>query len=195
MYKSLGLILLAGLVSGLFLGCEPKEKGYGQGVAVAPGQELGIGSRFADFQFVDQNGITRTLLSIRGQFTILTFTECAAQYNPSISQIASFVGKNSGWRVRVVGIDIVWSPQGCALGTMCKIFPTSPDSPNFLAVCDEGNIIRPKYGVKKSGRYFVINNLGKIVDKGSLNDIEGLKSKLTTMIDDYVASEQSSWQD
>jgi len=173
------------------LGCaEQKTETVNSGIVSPPQAELPIGARLVDFQFVDQDGKTQTLVSVRGQFTILAFTACKTEYNPAISHLADLVDQKSNWRVKVVGIDVFWSSREiCVPGQMCAALP-SMGNPRFFAVCDSGKVVRDKYGVIESGRYFIIGPNGKIRAKGCIKDIDDLRSTLTHLIDEYMTEQE-----
>jgi cytochrome oxidase Cu insertion factor (SCO1/SenC/PrrC family) len=182
--SALGLLTLA-----LLVGCAQETKLVNSGTATSPDCELNCGARFVDFQFCDDQGKTNSLKNVKGQFTVLAFNSCDEDYNPALTHLVDFVGEKSNWRVRVVGVDIFWTPEGCVSTLQCAALPTFGNE-NFLAVCDGNGTIRKSYGVQNSGRYFIIDPNGKIVAKGELQNIECLRAILDNLIDDYLKEQE-----
>jgi hypothetical protein len=174
----------------MLAGCAEHSSELNTGTARGLGDELTIGSRFADFEFTDDQCKTRSLMAFRGDFTIIAFTSCDQDYNPALTHLADFVEERSNWRVRVVGVDVFWTPQTTSSGQICLALPEF-GNPNFVAVHDRSGVIRNRYNIRETGRYFVIGPLGKIVAKGNIQDIEELNATLNELVDEYQKEQEA----
>jgi peroxiredoxin len=168
-------------------GCAEQTSQLDTGTVLSPGEELTIGSRFADFEFTDNQCKTRSFTSFRGQFTIIAFTSCDQEYSPAVTHLADLVAEKSNADVRVAGVDVFRTLQATDTAETCAALPEYGNE-NFLAVHDHNNTIRNRYGVKQDGRYFIIDHLGKIVDKGDIQNVDELRDTLDCMIKDYLDS-------
>jgi hypothetical protein len=154
------------------------------GTAISPAGELPIGAPYANFKFCDPQGRSKSLSSFKGDFTVLAFTACDDNYSSELSQISDLVGEKSNWMMRVAGMDIFWTPTGCAPPEQCSALPQFAGE-NFMAVCDGEGQIRRLYNVNQSGRYFIIGPDGKIMNKGDLCDFSCLQASLCESVDAY----------
>lgn len=173
-------------------GCAEQSSQLNTGTVRVPGDELAIGSRLADFEFTDQECKIRSLVSFRGQFTIVAFTSCEAEYNPALTHLADFVEARSDYRVRIAGVDVFWTTQAKSSDSACQVCQALPEygNPNFLAINDRDGTIRKRYGVKEPGRYFLIGPLGKVVAKGDIQDIDQLQATLDCFVDQYLREKE-----
>lgn len=179
------------LSSLLLAGCaEQPSSQLNTGTARGLCDELTVGSRLADFEFTDSCGKTRSLMAIRGEFTILAFTSCDSEYNPALTHLADYVEERSNWRVRLVGVDVFWTSQ---TPTACQVCQALPEygNPNFIAIHDQTGIIRSRYNVRETGQYFVIGPLGKIVAKGNILDLGEFQTTIDRLVNDYQREQEA----
>jgi hypothetical protein len=129
-------------------------------------------------------------MAIRGEFTILAFTSCDKDYNPALTHLADFVEERSNWRVRIVGVDVFWTPDASTSCQVCEALPEYGNS-NFFAIHDRGGIIRSRYNVRETGQYFVIGPLGKIVAKGNIQDLGEFQETIDRLVNDYQREQEA----
>jgi hypothetical protein len=152
------------------------------GTAISPTGELPIGAPYANFDYCDPTGRQKSFSKFKGDYTILAFTACNDNYSSQLSRISDLVGDKSNWTLRVAGMDIFWTPNGCVPPDQCTALPQFAGE-NFMAVCDGEGHIRRLYNVKQSGRYFIIGPDGKIMSKGDLCEMPCLEATLTDAVD------------
>jgi hypothetical protein len=185
-FRAVVLSFLALLVAGC---AEQQSSQLDTGTARGLSDELSVGSRFADFEFTDNQCKIRSLTAIRGEFTIIAFTSCESDYNPALTHLANFVEERSNWRVHIVGVDVFWTSQTADSCQVCEALPEY-GSPNFIAIHDRSGVIRNRYNIRETGQYFVIGPLGKIVAKGNILDLGEFQATIDRLVDDYQREQE-----
>lgn len=114
-----------------------------------------IGQRYTDFKFVDSQGKERSLRPELGDFTVLAFSRCESDtHGPVVDSLQAMLkAVATDDNVRVVGIDIHWSPTGCKDHDTCHLVDAAP---NRGTICDATGSIHRLYGAHKEDWFYVI---------------------------------------
>lgn len=170
------VIASAGLIAAAALtGCQSSEgMRTGMSLADAGHAQVEVGDRTPDFAFVaDDESLTR-FHEIRGRVTVLAFPDDPEWPNcASCRQLANIAAEKSQVRINVMAVSVAGPHKPCheALPSVerCEV-----DADHLVAICDRRGEIRHIYGADVDGKYFVINNHGKVVAAGKLGDWEQL---------------------
>jgi hypothetical protein len=149
-------ILLLLSVPVIVTGCASSEPVRG----MAPQPDIGrahakLGKTFVNFDFVDDRGKAHPLRAELGDFTVLVLTRCDQNtHGPAVDVLKNIVAENRGAdNVRVVGIDIHWSPTGCKDHGACHLLEAKR---NLGTLCDTTGAIHRAYGDHKEDWLYVI---------------------------------------
>jgi len=114
-----------------------------------------IGQRYVDFKFADSKGVERRIGRELGDYTVLALTRCdRSTHEPAVDLLRAIldVNRNAG-NVKVVGVDIHWSPTGCKDHDQCHLVAAEP---NLGTICDATGAIHRAYGDHKDSWFYLI---------------------------------------
>jgi hypothetical protein len=150
-------MLIALLVPIAIVGCAPREPIRGWSPNPKPSAaSAAIGQRYVDFKFVDSKGIERPIRREMGDYTVLALTRCdRSTHGPAVDLLRAIrdVNRNAS-NVKVVGVDIHWSPSGCKDHDQCHLVASEP---NLGTICDATGAIHRAYGDQKESWFYVIS--------------------------------------
>jgi len=155
--------------------------------------EPDVGTAFADFTFVDSNGQAQQFRDHRADFTILAFTKCRGELHRPVSEELVRLARESQepgpGAVNTAVFDVHWSEADCSHGEDCHLV----DGARYLySICDGRGALRLLYGADEKNQVFVIGPDGRIADKGSLADLDTLRSKFRGMLESHAAEERAA---
>ena len=144
-------------------------------------QTAQLGKPFVDFNYVDDKGKERPLHAELGDFTVLTFTRCDSNmHKPAAEWLQKLVdGNQSTKNVRLVGIDVHWSPAGCSANDGCHIVGAKR---NLGTLCDATGAVHRVYGAAQQDWIYVIGPDRRIVFSGQAQDSAKLGRELKERI-------------
>ncbi|MCK6456722.1 MAG: hypothetical protein L6Q92_09365 [Phycisphaerae bacterium] len=135
-----------------------------------------VGKPFADFIYIDDQGIQRSLGNQLADFTVLAFTRCDRDTHAPVSgTLREIVAENrSTPLVKVVGVDVHWFEGRCD-HTQCHLVA---DERDLLSICDATGAVRRLYGLADADRVFVIGPDHRVAFAASYNDLNDLRKHL-----------------
>lgn len=136
-----------------------------------------VGQPYPNFSFVDDRGVSRSLSSLLGDYTVLIFTRCDKDsHGPIRSVLSEIVGMNRGQPlVHIVGIDVHHSEHRPAGDNRCHLIEAHGD---VASICDStGNLAR-LYGIEQGDGFYVIGPDRKLVYSAPAASAEHLKKWL-----------------
>jgi hypothetical protein len=149
-------LLLALLVPIGVMGCAPRTpiRGWSPNPEQSAASTA-VGQPYVDFTFVDDQGHERSLKQELGDYTVLALTRCdRSTHGPTTDLLRAIVDVNRpASNVRVVGLDIHWSPAGCQDHDQCHLLAVEP---GLGTICDPTGAIHHAYGDHNRSWFYVV---------------------------------------
>lgn len=179
MRKSLILLVLPLVVAGC-AGPEPVRGWVSDADTGATMAQLG--KPFVDFKYVDDHGKSRALQGELGDFTVLTFTRCDKDmHRPAVEWLQKVLDENrAADNVRLVGVDVHWSPGGCKEHNQCHLVAAKSA---LGTLCDATGAIHRAYGAVEEDWVYVIGPDRRILFSGPMKDAPQIARELKLRID------------
>ncbi len=135
-----------------------------------------------DFGYFDQRRDARYLHDDLGDFTIIAFTRCDQDtHGPVAKLVEELVTEHRGIdSVRIVGIDIHWSDEDCALHDTCHLVT---DRSDLISICDAAGAIHRSFDDDANDYLVVVGPGRKIVAMARANDTKTLREVLRQQVE------------
>jgi hypothetical protein len=180
-------------------GCASPAVHHGH-VVGSPGGEReeavrpGVGARFLDFTYVDDEGNAQRLKDHLGEYTFLILTRCGDDPHSLASrEIRELVHAthDPGYN-DIVAFDVYRSDGGCGADDPCRL--TERDS-SYFSICDGRGEVADLYGAGHENQIIVIGPDRRIVDEASVASLDQLKARVKERIDRYTTykRERLTW--
>lgn len=175
--------LLLSVVLLVVAGCAAPQPVSGWATDVSAGLKVAqLGQPFVDFKFVDDHGKSHLFRTELGDFTVLVFTRCDNNmHGPAVAWLQKVVDDNrSVSNVRLVGVDVHWSPAGCKEHEQCGLIAARAA---LGTLCDGSGAIHRAYGATDQDWVYVIGPDHDIIFSGPMQDAPKIARELKQRID------------
>jgi peroxiredoxin len=155
------------------------------------------GSWAPDFTFIDRQGNASRLSAVRGRVTVVLFPDNPQDWpDPEIyRRAASLAERSSGNEIPVVLVNVGRPMQDTE--QMEKVLKENPvRSDHLVMVADPTGTIAARFGQEATGKYFVIDNYGKIMRVGTFAGIDALRDPIrdaTRLVADDDTARGNTW--
>ena len=141
-----------------------------------------LGKPFVDFGYTDDRWKSRMFHSELGDFTVLAFTRCDDNmHRPAVEWLQKIINENRATdNVRVVAVDVHWSPAGCKDHDQCHLIAGHP---GLGTLCDATGAIHRAYGAVNEDWVYVIGPDRQILFSGPMKDAPQISRELKMRID------------
>jgi hypothetical protein len=170
--------LLLSVVLLVIAGCAAPQPVSGWASDVSGGPKVAqLGQPFVDFTFVDDHGKSHPFHTELGDFTVLVFTRCDNDmHRPAVEWLQKVVDENrSENNVRLVGVDVHWSPGGCKEHEQCGLIAARA---SLGTLCDGSGAIHRAYGATDENRVYVIGPDHHVLFSGPMKDAPQIAREL-----------------
>ena len=138
--------------------------------------ERKLGHPRPDFTFIDENGKTDTFSHTRRSVTLVVFPNDPKWPNCNRCRVLvdmAAKAQEPDTPVTVVSIQNTERPSQRVADTLHSCAIKGPVQ--LVALCDHHSSVKDLFGSDAVDKYFVVGNDGRIVDHGSLADLDALK--------------------
>ena len=163
----------------LLSGCAMSDPHVRTGMSLADygPYDLKPGDPAPDFVFVgDQENLSR-FSAVRGRVTIVVFPTDAAWPNcATCRRVAELAEALSATDVDVVAVSVA-QPARPAAEALSAVQACHINSDHLVTICDQHGRIKRLYGPQASGKFYVVNNYGRVTGVGPFSDLEALRAE------------------
>lgn len=189
-------LLGVSLVSVLLLsGCASSGEQVRTGMSLADfgPYDLKPGDAAPEFVFVGDHQQLCRFSTVRGRVTLVLFPTNPAWPDCALCrQVAELARSVSASGTKVVAVSVA-QPARSAAEALPTFQGCQIQSDHLVAICDQHAHIKRLYGPKADGRFFVVDNHGRISGVGSIADLDALRAHARKAV--QAASGQDIWRE
>lgn len=139
-----------------------------------------VGKLFANFVYLDDQGVQRSLRNHLADFTVVAFTRCDREtHGPASGLLRDIVNENRrAPLVKVAGVDVHWFKGRCN-HSQCHLVA---DERNILSICDATGAIRRLYGIEDADQVIVIGPDHNVAYSADSNRMDDLREQLRSHV-------------
>jgi len=155
------------------------------------------GSWAPDFPIIDPEGNATSLSAVRGRVTVVMFPDNPKDWpNPEVyRKAATLAERSSGTEIPVVLVNVGRPTQDTQ--DLEKVLEENPvKSDHLVMVADRTGSIAARFGQEATGKYFIIDNYGKIVRVGTFTGVDALGEPIreaTRLVADADSEWETAW--
>lgn len=175
-----GLLGVSLVWSLLLPGCAGSNPSVRTGMSLADygPYDLRPGDPAPDFVFVSDEQRLCRFSAVRGRVTVVVFPMDAAWPNcATCRRVAELAESLSGPDLEVVAVSVA-QPARSAAEALPAVQECHIASNHLVAICDQHGRIRGLYGPRAGGKFYVVNNYGRITGLGAFSDLDGLRAEV-----------------